>query len=166
MAAENEEQRQNELRKRKQYQTPFTPKTIKHPGKEETPKSKMSSEAGKPATNQSRTGKGPCHTCGEMGHFAKYCRAKKSDSRGDKAKTQQKSNTGQIVSKKQETAPSGPLACHRDLLRVPDGESCSRHAAVKVQGVLAIGTIDSGSDLTIINADLFSRSCSIEEEGL
>ena len=166
MAAKNEEQRQNELRKRKQYQTSVTPKTIKHFGKEETPKSKMSSEVGKAITNQPRAGKGPCHTCGEMGHFAKYCRAKKSESKGDKAKTQQKSNTRQIVSKKQETVSSGPLAClysdseeeeRVDLLRVPDRGSCSRHAAVEVQGVLAIGTIDSGSDLTIINGDLFKK---------
>ena len=101
----------------------------------------MSSEARKPVTNQSRTGKGTCHTCGEMGHFAKYCLAKKSESRGDKAKTQQKFNTGQIVPKKQKTAPSGPLAClysdlekedHLDLLRVPDRVKCSRHAAVEV----------------------------------
>ena len=161
MAAKNEEQRQKELQKRKQYRT-FSP-SKPQAGKGEALTSKMSSDSGKANSYSKRVDKGPCNNCGRMGHFAKQCRLKKSESKGSRASTQDKQATRQIVSEKEGDHPLDYLYSESeeegcvDLVRVPDRGSCSRRATVEVQGLQAQGTIDSGSDLTIMNGDLFKK---------
>ena len=165
VAAKNEERRIAGLRKREGYRKtrsgshPST--TDSHGDKKNQPPTKGSS----PSTIR-------CHNCHKTGHIARDCRAK-TESRGpttpvDRSRHPQTRRVGTGTGENPRTDVESPL----DLLysssdgetdqgvrriQVADKGSQPKCARVLVQGVPAIGIIDSGADITIIGGELFKK---------
>ena len=176
MAAKNEEQRQCELKKRRNYQSvsggqpggggykerPSDRNKSRNGGFRERPSDR--SKNGKP-TPSSGAGAPVCHKCGKTGHFAHSCWAKKTESRGSNHKPAAAKNphARQVTSKSQSAEDDllGYLFSSDDdsvkMVRVKDEGSHSQMAGVLVQGFPVEGIIDSGADITIVNGDLFKK---------
>ena len=107
-----------------------------------------------------------CYVCGEVGHLASKCKQTKKESsrpqnstppiskargQGLKAVTSVKKPLDLLYS---DTDSEG-LNSSISTIRVED--KGSRPCKVTVQGVPAQGVIDSGADITIINADFFKN---------
>ena len=117
-----------------------------------------------------------CFLCGNVGHIAKNCRNKKTESKGHPSGTSsaKKPNMKQVKSDKDPPAqepgysgPEHPLTFlqssdseddgHVKQIRVKDMGSRAQLAKVNIQGVPAEGVVDSGADITIMNGELFKH---------
>ena len=185
LAAKNEEWRQAELKKRKQYQPNQPPsqgqsnRQSSQPQPSATPSLQQSSQQSSHATSQTapgdvgrrvskfnRSGR-KCFNCWETGHIARNCPKPKKESTGrtdTEAPTTKMVQTGQPA-----TAPAQPDDPLQYLLsdsddsdevrqvRVYDKGSKPHCANVNVQGVLMSGVVDSGADITIMGGEMFKR---------
>ena len=182
MAAKNEEQRQSELKKRRNYQFGLRPRESKDNNRS---RPSGANRTFNPASKvQDATDRRLCYNCGKPGHIAKNCRTKKSESKGGGNNNSTKQpNTRQVqtentpsedvqalqrsdVSQPEHVNPSGSLlSCLYSsegddsvlLIRVEDQGSQSQWAKVSIQGFSTDGIIDSGADITIMNGDLFKK---------
>ena len=118
-------------------------------------------------TNPSDTTDRRCYICGEMGHLAMKCKQSKKESlrpnithvvpkaggpQGLKAVKSVKKPLDLLYSEDSEHSDSSV-----STVSVEDEGSTPRKVTVTVQGIPARGVIDSGADITIINADLFKH---------
>ena len=155
LAAKNEEKRLLELKKRQLYRkTPISGRrelatgrsTINRPQEEISP-------------NES-SGNQRCFQCGKIGHLAKECRMRKSESRGT---TSGGSTTWKIATTTEagltsylyQSDSSEDEAIRK--IQVQDQGSHSHIAKVLVQGYPADGIVDSCADITIINGHLLKQ---------
>ena len=155
MAARTEEQRQLELRKRRQYYSAPSPRSPKERQLEKSP--------GKPEQSGKPEDKRLCYKCGKPGHLFKNCRHGKTESRGQTTSGSSKEpSTRQVNAEPKDQNPMSYLFSDDDdevvnVVRVQDHGSQSRMAEVVIQGFPAEGIVDSGADITIMNGDLFKR---------
>jgi len=164
MAAKNEEQRQSELRKRRNYQSGLRVRGPKESG------GGKPSGTFNPSSKSEAADKRLCYKCGKPGHIAKNCRVSKSESKGGGVKkdSTKQPNTRQVqvddgqdpegeeasghsVPKPEsEDFSDNPLAYlfsseDRDsvkLVHVKDQGSHSQMAKVSIQGFPTEGIID------------------------
>ena len=177
MAAKNEERRQMELKKRKQYLN--APKA----SASTTPTAKNSeAKAGTSMPKSQRADRNSkfCDFCHKPGHLQRECRHRiKSESTGTGAANHQNSpsvSTKQVKpdnspDEDQDTIPEDPLdslySTDSDeeqevrLVRVDDKGSSSQCTRVLVQGVPADRIVDSGAEITIMGAELFKKVASV-----
>ena len=165
-AAHNEEKRLTGLKKRQNYARglPSDFKRRNTPSNISPRPNMRQHNYGQTLENTDRR----CYVCGEVGHLASKCKqAKKESSRPQNSTPPISKARGQGL--KAVTSVEKPL----DLLypdtdsegsnssistiRVEDKGSRPHKVTVTVQGALAQGVIDSGADITIINADLFKN---------
>ena len=108
-----------------------------------------------------------CYVCGEVGHLAMKCKqAKKKSSRPSTTQAVPKAGTQGLKAVKSIKKPLDFLYSDLDsensdssvsTVRVQDKGSRPRKVTVTLQGIPAKGVIDSGADITIINAGLFKN---------
>ena len=174
MSAKNEEKRLIELKRHQQYQKGlnqdhFTPR--KQPGNQQTnPPQTDNSRRSAPGTQTRK-----CYKCGCTEHLQKDCRAGRSES-SVKPKTDEKRAGAKMIQSTPDcdkaavetsTDPLQYLESDDETndgvrtVRVDDRGSKPQLAVVDVQGVPAEGIIDTGSDITIMGAELFKRVASV-----
>ena len=169
MAAKNEEQRQSELRKRRTYQSTFGFKEPAggKPGGSKPGGSQFSGSFQPRPRSDEFVEKRTCYKCHKTGHISKHCHMKKTESKGS-----DQSNTRQVWTEDahggrdgnpqegDEESTDNPLASEEDsvkLVHVQDHGSHSHLAKLSIQGFPVEGIVDSGTDITIINGDLFKK---------
>ena len=174
MAAKNEERRQSELKKRRQYQNP--PKT---PATAPTIRKSPSNAGTSPSKPHGSERCGTfCDHCRKPGHWKQDCRRRmRSESSGRSPQGQgQSSSAAKAHTKTVQTSPTpgaeqpgvDPVSLlyssseeNEDdqvrIVRVHDEGSRLHYAEVHLQGVPAQGIIDSGADITIMGAELFKK---------
>lgn len=174
MAAKNEERRQAELKKRKQYLG--TPKA----SASATPAARKYQVDTDPRPYRPDRSNKFCDICRKVGHQKSECRRRhtKSESTGSGAFNRQSPKPNHKVSTKQvkiESLPSEALEDPVDylystesdeeqdirLVRVDDKGSSPQCARVLVQGVPADGIVDSGAEITIMGPELFKKVASV-----
>ena len=119
-----------------------------------------------------------CFKCGILGHLARNCRAKKSESQGPKTGSQDES-TRQGVARQVNTTRSDELLsewnpllleclCWSDddntevrQVRISYNGSRQQYAPVQLQGVPTSGAVDNGADITIVGGELFRRVAAV-----
>ena len=162
LAAKNEERRQAELEKRKQYSRISRPPLVPNPT------SKSQGPVSTEQTEETRR----CYNCGEPGHLASSCRSRApSESKGSR-----KTKTRGVHTSSQEATPhttslTDPLSllspdtpdeselCQQ--VTIVDQGSQSMCVPLQVEGVPAYGLVDTGADITIIGAQLFKRVAAV-----
>ena len=181
VAAKQEEHRLEELQKRQQYRKPSgQPEGTR----QQQPRKHV---VGKPAYEQARPSYGvrKCYICNKPGHYAFQCKAKRTESSGQKKKPVERPAAKQVStehvspspeqvggisdqgggdSKQKEVSPldlllssSGDEEETIRMVRVVDKGSLPHLAKVLIQGVPAEGLVDSGADITIIGGELFRK---------
>ena len=177
MAARMEEQRLVELKKHQQYQNPPKPQNSSDSRGNKKPLPNTNATTGKRSDGKSIQQK--CYICGDPGHVARDCSQKKSESKGKSFQTSKSpwSNGNswrarQVKSKKREW--SSAQAIHENpldflvsdsesdtgevnLVRVADKGSIPQGANIFLQGIPAVGVVDSGEDITIVGGELFKQ---------
>lgn len=185
LAAKNEERRLQELEKREQYgrsesKLPSrTPPPSKHKpgtasqGKHREQKSSLSSSTGAGNGNAKRV---RCFVCDQIGHYASSCPSKRTESKGSsnsKHGSGNKTRVKMLTVTDDSTCNKASLGEgtedllgmllsdsdeeHVNLIQLRDKGSSARGASVQIQGVPAVGVLDSGSDITIMGAKLFAK---------
>ena len=160
LAAKNEEKRQAELDKRREYDRNFRPHVDKPP-----------------SSSRQHIDPRRCYNCGELGHVATNCRNRttwesKGGARKDKTKTRGVCATPQrgILhnTNPQDTNPYSFLFSSDDSddeqcrqITVTDQGSQSMCVSLQVEGVPAYGLIDTGADITIMGARLFKKVAAV-----
>ena len=180
MAAKNEERRQSELKKRKQYQSASQKPPASPSAMTKKPQTQSSNQANQPKQSSAETPKKYCDFCHKTGHLRRECCHRiRSESGGWSSRTQgqstppsAKANTKTVQSSPSPAAQQAavdPLSLlyssssdesesdHIRVVRVHDGGSQPHYAEVQLQGVPAQGIVDSGADITIMGAELFQR---------
>ena len=166
-AAKNEEKRNADLRRRRQYQRadPQRPsKPVEQPGRDR-PQLQRQMPRGKVAP-ENRPGR-KCWNCEGTDHLRSQCPHPKKESAGRyppfTAKQVQSGGTSEDSPKGHDdpldflySSDSGDES-HVNLVRVEDKGSEPKCAKVEIQGVPAYGVVDSGADITIIGGELFKR---------
>ena len=159
LAARNEERRLLELKRHQQYQRQNTKTPAKTP-----PKSRPADTAPEKQTG----GRDPeklCFICNKR-HFASKCPERKSESRGRPVKADKKVKQVSVADRSPSAGTvdpelAGVLLSDSDdsvrAIRLQDSGSATRAVVINLQGVPATGVVDSGSDLTIINGELFAK---------
>ncbi len=168
LTSKNEEKRLIELRKRRGYhQPPKNTSRIRAPEKPAESKGKKSqADSSGSASQDSRK----CFVCHRTGHLARDC-TKRTESRG--RKNEQPSSKQVTTTKDSDTEPdqsdilemlfssSDESEGNVDVVRVPDHGSSPRRARVGIQGVPALGVVDSGSDITIMGGNLLRKVAAV-----
>ena len=167
LAAKNEEKRQAELEKRREYSRSFRP-AYGNSQKSKTPSASQPSST----SNPSKQAPAPrrCYNCGEPGHLANNCR--KPSQTESKGKPRNKG-----ITSKDNTAPPTPDSPHPDPISflfsdesdqeqccrvtVEDKGSCSMCVPLQVEGVPTYGLVDTGADITIMGARLFKKVAAV-----
>ena len=166
IAAQNEEKRITGLKKRQNYVKGHMQES-KRPN---PPRYNIYSRTDKRQTNSTQitdTTDRHCYVCGEVGHLAMKCKqAKKESSRPSTTQAVPKAGTQGLKAVKSIKKPLDLLYSDSDsehsdssvsTVRVQDKGSRPRKVTVTVQGIPTKGVIDSGADITIINADLLKN---------
>lgn len=163
LATRNEEKRQLELSKRRQYGQPPKP-------------TQPSFQA---PTNLSKV---RCHNCGKLGHIQSQCRARKTESSGKSVHVHQ-GNTDSPASTKvvhssqssRETqvgdesvlsflySNSSESESDSEIrsVRIQDSGSQLRCARVDIHGVPVVGLVDTGADITIMGRKVFQKVAAV-----
>ena len=116
MAGKNEEQRQKELKKRKQYQSVPDPEKPKGGSGTQNPPMRN-------LPNQKPTPTFVCYHCGKSGHTSRYCRIKKSESKGAKGQNPDgQGNNTPTTRQGEEWRKAEVERLFRDSLSLPDQE--------------------------------------------
>ena len=124
-----------------------------------------------------------CYTCGKRGHLARDCWARRTESRGGNGVNFRMDGTQggtKLVQMEGDSTGGDCGSATRELLsylfpedsnddsggevrqvRINDSGSRQRYVSVLIGGVPVRGTIDSGSDITIIGRDLFRRMAAV-----
>ena len=157
LAAKNEEKRQAELRKRAQYQSKQPKKPPGLPSS--TPPPKVA-----PGIRR-------CYGCGKTGHLARDCKEQKRESCGKpKGSAASPPKAKLVVSEDTRQSSENPMdyllssdsgdgdVC---VVRVRDKGSRQRCANVEVQGVGALGVVDTGADIMIMGGELFKKVAAV-----
>ena len=162
LCAKTEEKRLAGLKRRQSYQRDGQPKRV--PGKERHGRYSPASKSESPAPGQ-KFGHGSrerrCYICDNPGHLARDCTQAKKESTAKLDSVGRKSTTGartKMVKARwnpQDLLYSSESEGEVHQVRVEDEGSHPRKAAVDVQGVAALGVVDSGADITIMNGELF-----------
>ena len=111
-----------------------------------------------------------CYTCGRTGHLARDCTQTKKESTGKLETTGWKSVPGARTNMVTTEMDPWDLLYSSDSeggvhqVRVEDEGSCPHKAAVDVQGVTALGVVDSGVDITIMNGELFTVAARLRKK--
>ena len=172
IAAKQEEKRLADIRRRQQFQ-----QTTKVTYSRQPDSRKKQPEGGKttPSTKQSDVNKRPrgvraCYNCGSTEHIQAECKVRSKES----ARTQSRSFSTQtkptartklvqtssdVTDQESEDPVTYLYSSDEDsqvgLVRVPFEGSSPQKALVEVQGIPAMGIIDTGSDITIMGPELF-----------
>ena len=173
-AAKNEERRQAELKKRKQYQADYAAHSSKKPPGPTTsgnpPRVSNKSEA-----RPTQDGPRPlfkCWNCGGVGHAAKDCRKPKRESTGQSQRDKKpRAASTKMVQSAPVTPPTddplqylyssdsddpGVLQVH-----VCDKGSKAHCVKVSVQGVPMYGVVDSAADISVIGGEMFKQVATV-----
>ena len=176
ISAKQEEKRLADIRRRQQFQ-----QTTKVTYSRQPDSRKKQPEGGKtpPSTKQSDVNKRPrgvraCYNCGSTEHIQAECKVRSKESAG----TQSRSFSGHTTTQTKPTARTKLIQTSSDvtdqesedpvtylyssdedsqvgLVRVPFEGSKPQKALVEVQGIPAMGIIDTGADITIMGPELF-----------
>ena len=160
-AANAEEKRIVELRRRQHYQRSSTQQNPRLPPAQEIPQP--------PSPNNSRLSYSTprkCYMCGSTKHLARKCPQGKQESMVSGSSPQgnvgKKANMVRSVPDPMDFLQSSDSedgnVC---VVRVQDKGSKPRTVTVDVQGVPAKGIIDSGADITIMNGQLFQKVAAV-----
>ena len=180
IAAKSEERRLQELRKRQQYHKVSTgarppvrpPLSSKHASCSSS--SPPKGRGGSRGSTEKRT----CFVCDQPGHIAINCPKQRTESKGrGKPPFRRPVTTGnsdtllrQVQAAQKAEAQTSSVAEDPltlllsdseeeqvNLVQIQDKGSSTKGVVVQVQGVPAAGVIDSGSDITIMGAELFAK---------
>ncbi len=180
LASRNEEKRLAELAKRRQFSK--TPRSLAVKAQQNdqslknTPVQKPPSDSSGSQKQQLRgenrsVTQRRCYSCGGTGHISRDCPSRQdgnaSPQRPRTAGTKQVSTTSpgtpqlpsptpQLLTQLLSSSDSGSESEGVRLVRVNDGGSRQRYAEVIMEGVPAVGVVDTGAEITIINAKLFT----------
>ncbi len=172
MAAKNEERCQAEFKKRVEYN--------KGAQSTKTPPGKPMRERTKPPETRSgeQREQRECYVCRKVGHIAKDCPKKKSESTNwsDRNRSDRnrkiKPGAKQVVTgppheriggQSSDSDPREFLYSDSDSdeavnqVKLCDKGSRPQHADIQIQGVTVMGVIDTGADITIMNGTLFKK---------
>ena len=177
LAAKNEEKRQAELIRCQQYHQANIPRVgSKKLGtytrapqqiKLEPPSVQRSTVPSRGGQSSSANETRRCYKCDGVGHLARDCKVKKSESSGQQ---QHRTRTNQVLTQEKEKgenvqpSPVSFLLSSSDseegtvkVVRVKDAGSAPRCVRVNIQGVPIFGLIDSGADITILGSTMFKK---------
>lgn len=170
LAARNEEKRLAELGKQRQYCRPTMMPVNQQSRPVEPSGTSDTQEGSKPTSGALSSGDSRrCFKCGQPGHLARNCRAKRSESQGSKVtrppEVSSKTDTNRQLNLTSIEKPScgwNPriLEClysdqedctgEVQQVRVTYNGSRRQYAPVQLQGVPTCDVIDSGPDITIV----------------
>ena len=114
-----------------------------------------------------------CYVCNKLGHVARDCRARPSESRGQGNQQGQKDNGLQRVQSSTETQGRSDTSSLADalyssddldgvtLVRITDKGSRSHCVAIEVHGVPVDDVIDTGADISIIGGEVFRKIAAV-----
>ena len=177
LAAKNEEKRQAELEKRRDYIR--GPRPAHDNQKTKTPSTPQPSP---PVSNKKTPGPRRCYNCGDPGHLAKNCLKPPTESKG----SHQKPRNRGVHSRQENTAPPTSDSAHSDppsssthtdplsflfsdesdperccQVDVKDQGSHTVCVPLQVEGVPAYGLVDTSADITIIGPRLFKKVAAV-----
>ena len=167
LAAKNEERRQSELKKRKNYH---------RTGSSVRPSKREGDDQQKATDPRPNAPSNKCFYCDKVGHIARNCPRRRTESRGQSSEKPKPYGNPKTFAKQVQAMDERPgntkakQVDPQDLLyssssedsdvrmvRVSDQGSHPQCAKVEVQGVPAFGIIDSGADITIMGGKLFKK---------
>ena len=174
MAARNEEKRQTELQKKRMYQPVRRDQNFgaQHLGRLRSTTGQQPSRQSAQNTNVGKH----CYSCGKLGHLAKDCRARSTESRvPSTSRTSGKNPVNRHVSTSNSTNgddSANPVEyLYSDseeeqdvrMIQIADKGSHSQYAEVFIQGIPAEGLIDSGAEITIMGGELFKKVATVNK---
>ena len=149
----------SELARRQQYLQGVSKSGTKPPSQQPA-SAKPSEKCGEAPTRS-------CYNCGSTDHLARQCKKPKTESSGYSRRPNQ-STDATAKGIKSKVNPLDILFSDSDeessdikTVRIHDKGSKPRKVAVDVQGVPAVGMIDSGADITIMGTALFKKVASV-----
>ena len=155
LCAKAEGKRLAGLKKRQLYRR----ESQKKPVERERQLSDTSSKAAEPGNRKSSrfTRERRCYNCNAPGHLAKDCKQPKKESSAGSDKGAKAKMVTSVENPRDLLLSSESEEEEVHQVRVKDEGSRPRVASVNIQGVQALGIIDSAVDITIMNGALFKE---------